>query len=261
MKKEDFQVFEDDIEQEITLFEMSENPITIFLLLDVSGSMMQDLIQLTEAANAFVNQLRADDKLLAATFDEQIYLLFNAKSVKEIREMKKIHLKTNGLSTMVYDATEYAIKKMRKISGRKAIILFSDGVGGGYLSSAKSNLQDAEESEALIYTIRFDTAPKIRINHESDKDFRKRLERDEFGERYMKDLAQISGGRNYQIEKILDLEKTFQEIVDELNQQYNLGYYPKKEGKKGERRQIKVKVSQPNLAVRARSSYVIGQKK
>lgn len=76
----------------------------------------------------------------------------------------------------------------------------------------------------------------------------------------MKDLAEKTGGRPYQIEKIADLEETFRKVVDELGRQYSLGYYPKTEGKKGERRQIKVKVNQPNLAVRARSSYIIEKK-
>ena len=78
----------------------------------------------------------------------------------------------------------------------------------------------------------------------------------------MQDLAQVTGGRNYQIENIMDLEKTFGLIADELRQQYRLGYYPKQleAGQKNQVRQIKVKVRQPNLAVRARSSYTVNKK-
>lgn len=263
LKKEDFQIFENGIEQEVTLFETVEQPITVFLLLDISGSMVNHLAQLKDASNVFFSQLRLDDQLMVATFDEQVRLLFNAKTVKDVRENKKLRLKINGLpsETMVYDAVEFSIKKMKKIRGRKAIILFSDGIGKGYNASASTNIEDAEENEALIYTIRFDTNPKVRFSHETEKVFRKRLESSEIANNYMQTLSQVTGGLSYQLENIADLEKTFGSVAEELRQQYNLGYYPKTEGKKGERRQIKVKVNQPNVAVRARESYVVGQKK
>lgn len=259
LKKEDFQIFENGVEQEITLFETIEQPVTVLLLLDVSGSMIKDLAQLTDASNAFVNQLRPDDKLMVATFDERVHLLFNAKSVKEVRERKKLPLKINGSPsyTMVYDAVDFALKKMKKISGRKAIILFSDGLSERDFASAKSNLRDAEENEALIYTITFDTTIFSRFSHESEKDFRKRLESAEFAKNYMADLAKATGGRPYQVEKIIDLKETFTQIANEIGQQYNLGYYLKTKGEKGERRQIKVRVNLPNVAVRARDSYVV----
>ena len=262
LKKEDFKIFENGIEQEVAFFESAEQQVTVILLLDVSGSMFDDFDELLNSASTFLNQLRQDDQIMVVAFNERVEVLLGFKSVKDVRN-KKLKVKKDGSPpvTMVYDAVEFGLKKMKKIRGRKAIILFSDGAGSGYSASAKSNFQDAEENEALIYTIWFDTTPKIRLSHESENDFRKRLEKSEFGGKYMQNLAQISGGRSYQIEKIVDLEKTFQTIVDELKQQYNLGYYPKTEGKKGERRQIRVKVNQPNLAVRARSSYVIGEKK
>jgi VWFA-related protein len=140
LKKEDFQVYENGVEQEVTLFETVEQPVTVLLLLDLSGSMIKDLAQLTDASNAFVNQLRPNDKLMVATFDERVHLLFNAKSVKEVRERKKLPLKINGSApeTMVYDAVEFSIKKMKKISGRKAIILFSDGMGKAQKAISKT---------------------------------------------------------------------------------------------------------------------------
>lgn len=262
LNREDFQIYEDGIEQKIELFESVEQQVTVILLLDISGSMFADLEELTKAASTFLGQMRSDDQIMVAAFNDFVEVLFGFKSVKDVKN-KKLRFKLDGRPpiTMVYDAVEYGLKKMKKVRGRKAIILFSDGVGSGYNASAKSNLQDAEESEALIYTIWFDTTPKTRVKHESETGFRKRLENAKFGGKYMQNLAQISGGRNYQIEKIVELEETFQGIVDELKQQYNLGYYPKTEGKKGERRQIKVKVNQPNLAVRARSSYVIEKMK
>jgi VWFA-related protein len=77
----------------------------------------------------------------------------------------------------------------------------------------------------------------------------------------MRNLAQKTGGRHYQVENISNLAETFAQVAKELGQQYSLGYYPKQSGKKGERRQIKVKVKIPNMAVRARDSYIVGTSK
>ena len=74
---------------------------------------------------------------------------------------------------------------------------------------------------------------------------------------YMRDLPKLSGGRFYQLEAIIDLDKSFSLIADELRQQYSLGYYPKIEGKKGERRQIKVKAIRTDVAVKTKPSYLI----
>lgn len=258
LKKEDVQIFEDGVEQEIALFETVEQPITVFLLLDVSGSMVYHLTQLTNASNVFANELRPNDQLIAATFGEEIKLLLPLIKVKDLQKGIKLRPMATYRDTMVYDAVEFAQKKMKKISGRKAIVLFSDGVGSGLSASAKSNLRDAEEQEALIYTVQFAFSPPIRHGNINEKMF------DKWGAKasiYMKNLAAKTGGRPYQIEKITDLEKTFRLIAEELRQQYSLGYYPKQTGKDGERRAIKVRVNVPNVAVRARDNYIVESSK
>ena len=72
-------------------------------------------------------------------------------------------------------------------------------------------------------------------------------------------LAAYTGGRVYNAgNSAFGLQSTFEAIAEELKRQYNIGYYPAEEGKKGERRKIKVRVYRPNLVVRARDSYVVG---
>lgn len=263
LKKEDFQIFENEVEQEIEFFESVEKPFTIFVLLDVSGSMTYEIGNLTNAANTFLGQLRDDDLLTAATFDDWIDILFKVSSVKEIRKGKNFRLRVAASrgDTMVYDAVDYALEKVKKIRGRKAIILFSDGKGSGYNASAKSNLRDAEEQEALIYTIQFNTfvVPSgYVINKEESDRIKQRLA---LANWYMGELAQKTGGRHFHLEDIADLEKTFGMIADELGQQYSLGYYPNNQAKTGQRQKIKVKIKQPNLVVKARDSYIVGTNK
>ncbi len=265
LKKEDFQIFEDGIEQEITFFESVEKPFTIFVLLDVSSSMRPAIRNLANAANVFLEQLRPDDYLTAATFDEWVDVLFKVSTVKEIRKGKQFRLRVEAShgDTMVYDAVDFALKKIKKIRGRKAIVLFSDGIGSGIATSEKSTLRDAEEGEALIYTVQFNTlaispSDKNRLSKASIDLGKQRLE---LANWYMRELAQKTGGRHFRIEDITDLEKTFGMIADELGQQYSLGYYPKNQGEAGQKRSIKVKVRQPNLAVKARESYIVGEQK
>lgn len=256
LKKEDFQIFENSVEQEIDLFETVEHPITVLLLLDISGSMTPHLTELTKAANAFARQLRPNDQITAATFADNFYLLFKPTKVIDLRKGIKIQQRMGDSYTRLYDAVHDALKMMKKIRGRKAIVLFSDGGGDGTFASVKDNFRNAEEGESLIYSIQFDNFLTVPPSHANKEEFYKAIEE---AKNYMQDLAKITGGRLYQIKDIVDLEKTFGLITDELRQQYNLGYYPITEGKKGERRQIKVKVKIPNLAVRARESYVINK--
>ena len=254
LRKEDFQVFEDGVEQEIALFEPTEQAFTVLFLLDTSGSIKDYIADLARAANVFVSKLRPDDELIAVTFFDQINTLFQATKIRDLQAGIKLKQRVRERDTIVYDAVDNALKKMKKVRGRKAIVLFSDGIGSGYFATAKSNLRDAEEQEALIYTVQFGTFPAEPPRNVSKKYYFKRIEEING---YMRDLALKTGGRYYHIEEIADLEKTFGEVAKELGRQYSLGYYPKNTPEAGQRRQIKVKIRQPNLSVRARDSYII----
>jgi hypothetical protein len=251
-----FHVFEDGIEQEIEFFRSVDAPVTVMLLLDISGSMVPHYKQLADAAYAFVDQLRPDDTLFVATFADYPDLVVGPVLVKEMRKNIKIHAHPDAKTTMLFDGVEFGFKKLKKITGRKLIILFSDGIGKGIYSSSKENLQDAEKSDTLVYTIRF--APQF---SEKDKGSRKRIEKAKIDSlQYMNDLARLSGARSYQIEDISGLSNTFTQIALEISGQYTLGYYPTEPGKDGERRKINVTVDVPNAAVRSRSEVVYKKK-
>jgi Ca-activated chloride channel family protein len=253
LRKEDFQIYEDGIEQEVAWVAPVEQPFTILFLLDTSGSMGYRLQDLAAAANAFVRQLRLNDRLISATFNDTVQVQWEATAVKEVLDSKRFRLRGGG-NTLLYDAVDYALKRMKKVEGRKAIVLFSDGYGSGVFASEKSTLRKAEEQDALIYTVQFDTAPKEPPRNVNKKYFYDAVER---ADRYMRDLAQKTGGRPYQVDTLSDLGQAFGLIADELRRQYSLGYYPKKPLETGQRHEIKVRVRLPNLVVRARDSYTV----
>ena len=79
------------------------------------------------------------------------------------------------------------------------------------------------------------------------------------GKRYLELLAQNTGGREFEAQSMSNVETAFSGIAEELRRQYSLGYYPDKVGQAGERRQIKIRVMRPNVVVRAKTSYIVGQ--
>ena len=229
LKKEDFQIFEDGVEQNIEIFETIEQPFTVMLLLDNSGSMNDYLINIARAANAFVNQLRPNDQLIVANFsdDGKIHILLEA--TKKMNFQTKISLKSRigDRLTTTFDAVRRGIEYMKHFKGRRAIVLFSDGELYGEKASAKSNLRDAQEQEAIIYTLRFGEHPTHQPGYTgyfNKKNYDKLMEK---VNNYMQGLAQTTGGRSYQIENVADLENTFAQVASELGQQYGLGYFQK----------------------------------
>jgi len=265
LRKEDFRIFEDGVEQEVAYFAPVEKPFTVALMLDASGSTQGQLAQLRAAANAFISQLRANDKLLIMTFDGSIHVLAEPTDVSAIRKIKlRVPEVTDG--TVLYDAVDFVLNtRLAKIPGRKAIILFTDGVDMSSKGTYKRNLRDAEEQDVLIYTVQYDTLPQLParlagiVNEKARERVRERImKKYAVSESYMQELAEKTGGRFYRAEGLPDVQQAFAAITQELGMQYSLGYYPKGSATASGQRRIKVRVRQPNLVVRARDSYVAG---
>ncbi|MCU0237959.1 MAG: VWA domain-containing protein [Pyrinomonadaceae bacterium] len=155
--KEDFQIFEDGKEQEIAYFSNVEEPFTVALLIDMSYSTVFKTTEIQNAAIGFTAQLRPKDKVMVVSFDESVHPLCQPTTDRKISNAAIKQTKI-GQGTSLYEAVDYVVKKFRTIPGRKAIILFTDGVD---TTSRKAfyegNLRDVEELDALIYPIQYDT--------------------------------------------------------------------------------------------------------
>jgi VWFA-related protein len=261
LKKEDFRIYEDGVEQNVAYFASVERPFTLALMLDVSGSTQAQLTQIREAANTFVSRLRSDDRMMAITFDGQIHVLTEAEDVSEIRR-SKLHIPAITDGTVLYDAVDFVLKRMAQIPGRKAIVLMTDGVDQSSIASLKSTLNGVAEQDVLIYTVQYNTLPQLpqRLSQiKNEKARRKVQERLMKGyavsEPYLRSLAEKTGGRFYRADDLSDVGPAFEAITSELGVQYSLGYYPKQNSGSGAERGIKVRVRYPNLVVRARDSY------
>lgn len=275
--RQQFKLFENDVEQKIVHFEPIDKPFTVALVLDTSASTFFHLWEIKEAAIAFAKQLRPQDRVLVVTFDRQVLLLTEATNNHDVVTNTIEQNAVTGDTTRLYDAIDLVItQRLNKVDGRKAIVLFTDGVDtSSYRATYKGTLRDVEEGEILIYPIQYDT-----------KDFMASVQTPvqtsnvpfpglpmifgprpmqpsaspagDYGmaDKYLHLLADKTGGRLYEANNRAQLANAFSKIAEELGCQYTLAYYPQAALQNGERRLIKVRVDQPDVAVRARESYV-----
>ena len=324
LRKEDFRIFEDGQEQQVAYFASVEKPFTVVLMIDTSASTRFKLEEIQDAAIAFVDQLRPDDRVIVVSFDDSVRVLAEATSDR-YRLRNAIRQTRTGDGTRLYDAVDMVIRQqLSRIDGRKAIVLFTDGVDTtSKHASYQSTVRAAEELDALIYPVQYDTyddlqaggggggggngpwpgsspAPGVSLPSILDIILGGGTiggggrrgggggngpvwgggrrggggrnggtitigrggggSRDEYirADAYLRDLSEKTGARLYHADSLQNLERSFAYVAEELRRQYSLGYYPRAAAQAGQRRQIKVRVNRPELAVRARDSYVVG---
>lgn len=294
LRKENFRIYEEGEEQEVAYFASVEKAFTVALVIDTSGSTLSKLEEIHDAAIAFVNQLRPEDTVMVVSFNDRVRLLCEPTTDRYAIQ-SAIRRAEPGDGTKLYDAVDFVInERFNRIKGRKAIVLFTDGVDTtSRRASYESTTRDAEELDALIYPIRYDTYQDTvgrlggggmgrRRGGVSIADIlggilsggnvvigsgggggggancrgctREEYER---GEAYLHELAQRTGTRVEEAGDGRNLSQAFSVIAEELRRQYSIGYYPKNQAQAGQRRQIRVRVNQPNMVVRARDSYII----
>jgi Ca-activated chloride channel homolog len=264
LRKEDFQIYENGVEQKLSYFAAVEQPFTVALLLDVSGSTQSQLQAIRTAANTFIKGLRPNDRLLLISFDGKINVLTEAVTLAELRRTK-LRLDALNDGTLLYDSVGFVLnQRLASLPGRKAIVLMTDGVDNGSKhSSLRQNLRDAEEANVIIYTVHYNTLPQLpeRLNQianlKAREHVRTKMLRDySTASSYLQSLADKTGGRIYRADDLADVPQAFRAITEELGRQYSLGYYPNGQAAPGEKRDIRVKTRLPNLVIRARESYV-----
>jgi Ca-activated chloride channel homolog len=279
LKRENFRIMENGVEQKIAYFATTDSPFTVVLLIDTSGSTQFRLDEIQDAAITFVSKLKDNDSVMVMAFDDRIEVLCNATTNRDEIERAIRRTRTGG-GTRLYDAVSDILKKqLATISGRKAVVLFTDGVDTtSRRASYDSTIRLAEESDAPIYSVDYDTSGSMvgggipfpgssgrgTINMPLPRtgipgvgggpgtnpgDYRLAV-------RYLHELSDTTGGRFYSADSVIGIGQAFTWIAEELGRQYSLGYYPSVAGKSGERRQIKVKSTEPDVVVRARGSYI-----
>src|ERR1051326_4755746 len=158
LHKEDFRIWENGVEQQVAYFASTEKPFTVALVIDTSGSTRNKLQDIQDAAITFVEQLRPDDKVMVVAFSDKIRVLTEPTNDRFVLR-DAIRETEAGSGTRLYDAVDMIINQyFNRIEGRKALVLFTDGVDTtSNRADYDSTVRDAEELDALIYPVEFDT--------------------------------------------------------------------------------------------------------
>lgn len=276
LKQREFKIFENGVEQEIAYFSDDEQPFTVALMLDMSYSSVFKLQEIQAAAWTFVSQLRENDRVMIVSFAEKPMVLCEPTNNRKVLRLAIEGAKIAS-GTSLYSALDLALKdKFNRISGRKAVVLLSDGVD---TTSPKLGTVDIIEqlqaNEVLIYPIQYDTFDDVQKSRrkdaqilfdDNDKPYiverpREKGEREkDYAEarEFFKDLSDRTGGRVYRVSSTTNLNTAFARIATELRKTYSIGYYPETPREPGERYAIKVRVYRPGLTVRARENYFAG---
>ncbi|MCX7640472.1 MAG: VWA domain-containing protein, partial [Pyrinomonadaceae bacterium] len=232
------------------------------------------LPDIQSAALQFVAQLKPDDRVMVVSFDGEVKVLCQPTTYRYATKLA-IEATKNGSGTSLYDALGKILEdELSNISGRKAIVLLTDGVDTTSKNfSASDVLRLLEQTDSLVYVIQYDTYDDVRKSRNAlaettygedgkpilVKGMPRKGEREDdylLADKFLHDLASLSGGRKFRTSSNKVLSSAFFQIIEELRRVYILGYYPESARKRGSRYYIKVRVYRPNLVVRARKSYI-----
>lgn len=242
LTKDDFEVLDNDKPQPLLLFESENQPITVVVMLDTSGSMTGSIKLLKTAAEEFINRLLPEDKAAVGAFNDKIEISSKFSSDRDalITEVKDLDY---GNGTRLYDAVAEGLNQLRGVDGRKVVLVFTDGDDTSSRIGRGTVMDRARLEEVMIYAIGlqseyFDGQRKVRSKPDSG----------------LRRLADETGGGYFELKQTSDLGPTFTRVAQELHSQYVLGFEaPQLDGKV---HKLTVKMKQVGMTARARRSYV-----
>jgi len=261
LRKDDFVIFEDNVQQDISYFEPVTAPLHLVLLLDLSGSTEKKMKVLKKAAQKFVDSLKPTDTIAVAGFTRRFFVISNFTTDHKLLKDRIDDIKNRHSGTAYYDAMWSTLDLLEEARAtRKAIVVLTDGVDNSLdhpndedLASKHSFselLERVEEADATIYPIYLDTEYETigrggRSGHDAYVTARKQLEA----------LADQTGAVMFKAERAEDLEGVYQQVAAELHSLYSLAYAPKSLTRDGAWKKIGVSVKLPGARLRAKRGY------
>ncbi len=257
LTEEDFRIFEDGQEQKIAFFSRETAlPITLGLLVDTSISQGRVLYEEQVAASRFLERvMRKGDLAFVITFDVNVDLLIDFTASTEQLEAAVHRARINAplpdgpvarsgpVGTKLYDAIWLACReKLRNEAGRKALVILSDGVDAGSRMELEDALEAAQRSDTVIHFIMISDPGYYGFGGPS-------------GSGVARKLAEETGGRAIFVRDEKRLDEAFEQISEELRNQYTLGYYSANSRRDSKFRKLQVKVNRGGTKVLARKGY------
>jgi len=255
LSKADFEVREDGKQQEITHFARDvDTPLSIALMIDVSGSVMRILdVEKDAAKHFFSDLLRPNDQAMLGGFAQLITIWQELTPSVEtlqsaLEEAGPANLAVDGRragpvrgGTLLYDAVKLvAAQKMRRVPGRKIILLITDGLDNGSIASPEEAAKAAQEADTVIYGI-----------HYVDEIGSSRRD----GAGALSSMSDPTGGRTFHVDQKMPLEKVFAAISEDMRNQYAIGYKPPSPARDGAYHKLQVKLHKSGLSIASRNGY------
>jgi len=249
----DFQVFDNGVEQEIVTFEHGDVPMTIAMLVDVSESMRGEQLQVAlDAARGFLSRLTPLDEALVMTFSDRTHRVTTSSSEIGGLAAALENLQSGG-GTSLNDNLYLALRLLDRRQGRPVIIVLSDGADTLSFLTMEEVLWKAHRSNAVIYRIHLHPSG-IRSVPLATSWRSTESHADEVGG--LEAAVADSGGRVTALARLGELEQALDDVLQELRQQYVVGYYPTALKGDGTWRPVRVEVSAPGIDIRTRAGYV-----
>jgi Ca-activated chloride channel family protein len=236
LPKTAFRVYEDGQQQTITHFASEDIPLDLVLAVDVSSSMKEAMPKVREAVKEFMAALSPRDQVTLLGFNDTIFTL-TRKSTDQAQRIKAVDRLAPWGATALYDVVIAGADILGRASGRKAMVVFTDGEDQGSHASLADAERRLQASDMTLYMIGQGRGTKM-----------------EPLKKVMNQMSAASGGRALVTEKIDELRSAFSELLQELSNQYLLGYAPTNTRHDGTLRRLKVDV-EGRHQVRAREAY------
>jgi len=247
LKQENFRVFEDKVEQKLSVFKREDVPVSMGLVIDNSGSMRDKRPRVNEAAITLVQASNPQDEAFVVNFNDDFYLDLDKDFTNSVPELKEAleRIDSRG-STALYDALIGSLDHLKKASkDKRVLLLVTDGEDNTSHNSLEKTIRELQRTDTVVYTIGL----LGEENKKNAKRARKALEQ----------IAQASGGLSFFPENVEDVHNICQQVAHDIRNQYTLAYYPTNTKRDGTFRVVQVEVIPPHgrgkLIPRTRNGY------
>ncbi|HEX8458651.1 MAG TPA: VWA domain-containing protein [Pyrinomonadaceae bacterium] len=261
LKREDFKLEEDGVEQKIEHFETVNAPFDLLLLIDLSGSTAKVTDIIRAATKRFVSATRPQDRVAIIAFSGSATVVSSFTSNKPALTTAVNSMQSPQGDTKLYDAINYALDYLDKESiaaRRKAMIVMSDGLdsnlpnvaGSGSILPYKAIYNRAQEFDGMIYCIWTNT------EYEAHSPLDIQPETFDLAYDQLYDLSEAGSGLFYEVEKLEDLAGIYEKVIYDLGTVYSLSFNPTNKGRDGRLRQVHLHLpSKPGAVARTKKSY------
>lgn len=260
LQKSDFLIYEDGVLQEIANFESREVPISLGIIFDTSGSMVDKIEDVQDAVKHFVHTVNPQDEIFVLRFASDVRLVEDFTSDRARLERAVASLEARG-STHLYDAIAEGLEIVSHGRySKKALLVVTDGNDTESSAELDDVLEAARKAEVLIYCLGIGHGEPGSYGHTPG------AFKDEVDIDVLNAFAEATGGKAYLLEAAhrggRDLiEEACEEVSAELRQQYTLAYYPTNTARDASYRRIRVATRNPDYLVRTRAGYYAAGKK